>query len=107
LLLDGTRFPKNGELYESISEIEVSYQIHFKAPFTGGGSGTLPKGVVVEVIFNPAMKDPIGVAAKPIEYEWVERILIPKDDLANSKYGGYSITISTQQLNEKFKLVAT
>jgi len=107
LLPVGTRFPKNGELYESTSEIEVNYLTHWKAPATDGGKGILPKGIVVAVSFNPRITEAIGVMAKPIEYERVEEILIPEDVRSGSKYGGYSIVVKTQQLNEEFKLVAT
>jgi hypothetical protein len=44
LIPSGTRFPKKGDVYEAIRDVEVSFMTSWLAPLTGGGTGTLIKG---------------------------------------------------------------
>jgi hypothetical protein len=45
LIPAGMRFPKKGDVFEATRDVEVSYLTSWSAPFTGGGSGRLKKGV--------------------------------------------------------------
>ena len=58
--------------------------------------------VRVEVLeFDPK---PIGVYAKPLEYDALKAEIIPEEDRHNEKYDGCSLFISTKVLNESFEL---
>ena len=50
-------------------------------------------------------REPIGVYADAENREQVELRIVPEADRTHKKYGGYSLSISTSDLNTKFKLV--
>jgi hypothetical protein len=99
------RFPRHGEMYESLRDITVNFLTHWSAPFTGGGSGLLPAGtrVRVEVHFTD---EPVAVAGRVLDSQ-VEAILVPAEDRNAPKYGGYSLSLSTEQLNRDFRLLGS
>ena len=105
LLKPWARFPRHGDVYESLRDITVRYLTHWRAPFTGGGSGALPAGtrVRVEVHFTD---EPVAVAGV-VQDPQVEALLVPADDRNAPKYGGYSLSLSTEQLNRDFRLLSS
>jgi hypothetical protein len=107
LLRPWVRFPVNHDIYEALDDTPVNFLIQWKAPFTSGGSGTLPKGSKVRVTVFEADPDPVGVYASPLEAKAVELVLVPEADRTREKYNGYILSISTADLNTKFRLVAT
>jgi hypothetical protein len=99
------RFPVDGEVYETLEDMPIKFLTHWRAPFTGDGEGTLPKGTRVRVEVLNWIREPIGVYAKPVDVPRIERLLVSDDDRANAKYGGFSLSISTADLNRRFRLV--
>ena len=86
-------------------DTRIKFLTHWRAPFTGGGESTLPKGTQVRVKIPDWIREPIGVYADPIDVPRIERLLVSEDDRTNAKYGGFSLSISTADLNKQFRLV--
>jgi hypothetical protein len=105
LLRPWARYPVDGEVYETLECAPVRFLTHWRAPFTGGGEGTLPKGTEVRVKIPDWIREPIGVYADPIDVPRIERLLVSEDDRTNAKYAGFSLSISTADLNKQFRLV--
>jgi hypothetical protein len=99
------RFPRPGEVYELVADAEISYLTHWGAPFTGGGKGMLPKGTRVRIADALSDAEPIGAYAEPLEKAAVEALLVPETDRNADAYGGFSLSISTAELNKLFQLV--
>ena len=104
LLPADTRFPRQGDVYEAMEDLQVHYLTSWQAPFTGGGKGTMRRGeqVVVRYLVHP---QPIAVGAHPMNYHEVEARLVPETDRRDERYGGFYLSISTADLNAKFRLV--
>jgi len=105
ILRPWARFPLDGEVYEALEDTPTKFLTHWRAPFTGGGEGTLPKGTRVRVKIPDWIREPIGVYAEPLDSPQIERLLVSEDDRSNVKYGGFSLSISTADLNKRFRLV--
>ena len=97
------RFPKDGEQFEALRDLRITYLIHWSAPYTSGGEGTLPKGTRVRVSVPAADPEPIGIYAVPVEEKLLEQQLVPEADRMSSNYAGYSISLTVAQLNEDFR----
>jgi hypothetical protein len=100
------RFPKTGDLYESLTDQEIDFMTAWAAPFTGGGTGKILKG---EKIWIPEQTDEkcTGTYADPVDYALLEQRMVSETDRSADKYGGFYFFIKTVDLNEKFKLVDT
>jgi hypothetical protein len=100
------RFPKTGDLYESLTDQEIDFMTAWAAPFTGGGTGKILKG---EKIWVPEQTDEkcTGTYADPVDYAGLEQRMVSETDRSADKYGGFYFFIKTVDLNEKFKLVDT
>ncbi|HSA33719.1 MAG TPA: hypothetical protein P5077_08345 [bacterium] len=107
LIPPGMRFPRKGDLYESIADQTVEYITAWAAPYSGGGTGTLFAGERVWVHSEPRDEKPIGEYTLPVEYRRVEERMVPASERTASKYGGFSLYFTTIELNTKFKLVGT
>lgn len=105
LIPDGVRIPKLADEYESLIDQEVAYMTGWSAPVTGGGKGMLLKGERVRISAEPVDEKPIGVYARPLEYEKLEARMVSKEDRTNSKYAGFNLLIKTVDLIKDFKLV--
>ena len=99
------RFPKDGEQYEALRDLQVRYLIHWKAPYATGGDGALVKGSRVRASVPAGNAEPIGVYVTPIDEKAFEQKFIPEGDRASGKYDGYSIFLRVAQLNRDFRLV--
>ena len=106
LLPEGLRFPRKGDIYEAIDDLEVDYLTSWFAPYTGGGRGTLMRGERIVVDSDPSDPTPLGVYAKPENYKEVEMRIVPEDERTHYKYGGFYFQVRTLDLNTKFRLVA-
>jgi len=103
LLRPWARFPLDGEIYETLEDHEVSFVTHWRAPFTGGGKGILPKGTRVRVhVCDP---EPLGVYADAVDAPDLEQLLVPAEERQADNYGGYTLSISTDELNRRFRLL--
>jgi hypothetical protein len=105
LLRPWARFPLDGEVYEALEDTRVAFLTHWRAPFTGGGGGILPKGTQVRVKVFDWIREPITVYAEALEGQRVEQLLVSEDDRRSPKYGGFSLSIPTADLNRLFRLV--
>ena len=105
------KYPKIGQIYKSKEDYQVRYLTLLRAPYTGGGDAIFPKGEKIRIgLFwikeenQIGDKKPILNACAPLDYERLQSVIIPEDILHNPKYGGYYLSISTRDLNTKFKL---
>ena len=105
LIPDDVRYPKKGNIYESLEDQTVGYLTSYKAPYTGGGDGTLLKGEQIWIWTDPAGEKPLAGGALPIEYEKMEERIVSKEERESSKYAGFQFVIPIVDLNSKFKLV--
>ena len=103
LLRPWARFPHEGDVYEALDDVKVDFLTHWKAPFTGDGSGILPKGTRVRVSVHGS--EPVGVYAQPINRPDLEAQLVPVEQRTASNYGGFSLSIHVEQLNKLYRLV--
>ena len=100
------RFPKDGEVFEAVRELQVTYLIHWRAPYSSGGECRLPMGTRIRVSVPAFDPQPIGVSAVPVEEKAMEQQLVPEADRSDSKYGGYSLSLNVARLNRDFQPVA-
>lgn len=107
LLRPWARFPVNGDIYEARQETPISFLTHWQAPFTGGGEGVLPQRTRVRVTVFDWIREPISVYATPVDAPQIENLLVSEADRTNPKYGGFSLSISTADLNRLFHLIET
>jgi len=105
IIPEGTRFPKKGDVYESKTDKTVHYMTAWSAPFTGGGEATLLKGERIWIDNDPNEERPIGTYALPIEYDELEKRMVPLADRQAPKYGGFYFHFKTVDLNTNFTLV--
>jgi hypothetical protein len=101
------RFPRKGDLYESLPDQTVGYQTDWAAPYSGAGTGTLFTGEQVWIEKTPRDERPVGADAVPVEYKKLEERMVPEHERTSSKYGSFSLYFTTIELNTNFKLVRT
>ncbi len=99
------RFPRKGDVYEALADMHVRHMTAWKAPFTGGGEGDVLKGDRFLVDHAPSEPDPIGVYVVAVEYDGLERRMVPKSDREHPKYNGFYFSFTTVELNQEFRLV--
>lgn len=107
LIPEGTRFPRRGDLYESRCDQEIEYMTAWAAPFSGGGKAVLFKGERIWVEHEPREDRPLGSYAIAVEYDSLEKRMVPQPERENPKYGGFYFYFKTVDLNENFTLVQT
>jgi hypothetical protein len=98
-------FPKNGEIYEAIEDVKIDYITHWKVPMTGGDNFILKKNTKIKIVIVNDDPEPISVYADALEYEKLEKEIIPEKIRDDERYGGYSLGIDTIDLNKYFKLI--
>jgi hypothetical protein len=76
------------------AEHAATVLIHWAAPMTTGVFAALPVGTKLVVRHS----GPSGFDAVPEDYERMERLLVPADDLASEKYDGYSVAVSDDEV---------
>lgn len=101
------KFPLNGEVYETICDVEVRYVTYWSAPYTGGDKCILSKGTKVRVIVDKGENEPLVVNADPLEYKKNEQQIVPEAERKSFKYQGFNFSIKTDELNRSFKLVTS
>ena len=106
LLPEGIRFPRNGDVYEAIEDVEIRYMTSWLAPYTGGGQATLLQGERVIVDCDSSNRKPLGVYAAPECYKEIEIRMVPEEERTHYKYSGFYLSLATLDLNTKFRLVA-
>lgn len=105
LMPSGLFYPKGGEVFEAVQDVQISYLTHFMAPFTGGGKTKLLKGERI-IVSKPNRKKPLTYYCYPIKDEEIENRVIPVLERNDPTYNGFSLSIDTQSLNIDFKQIA-
>jgi hypothetical protein len=101
----GFRFPRKGDVYEAMKDIDVQYLTAWAAPYTGGGQGILNAGDRVLVDEDPVYPEPISIYAKAVDYAVVENRMVPASVRADTKYSGFYLSLKTVDLNNSFRLI--
>ena len=101
------RFPSKGDVYESKQDQIVDFMTAWSRPFTGDGTGTLLKGDSVWVHTDPGEEKPLGTYAIPVDYEKLEKRMVPLEERNDRHYEGFYFYFKTVELNENFILVDT
>lgn len=96
--------PKQGDVFETTAEVEVTYLTHHFAPYTGGEKAILPEGVQV-ICSKPNSDKPLSISAKAKDYNKVEKLLIPEEDRNEPTYDSYSLSIDTKLFEKSFKMI--
>jgi hypothetical protein len=100
------RFPRDGEVYEALENLLIEYLIQWDAPVSSGDTGLITRGTQVRVSVMPEDQEPLSVYADPLEYDRVERELIPEGTRATTKYAGFYLSIRTEDLNRFFRRIS-
>jgi hypothetical protein len=103
LLPPDTRFPCEGEVYEVLDDILVDYLTSWATPFTGGGKGKLLRGEKVVIRYAPENTRPLMVYADPVDYEVVERRVVPAVERQGRGYERFYLAIRTRDINTNFR----
>jgi hypothetical protein len=104
LLPADIRFPRKGDTYEALHDIEVQYLTTWDAPYTGGGKAVLKQGDRINVDEEPIDR-PISVPVVAINYSELGERIVPSSDRNNEKYSGFYLSVKTIDLNKHFKLI--
>jgi hypothetical protein len=77
LLPPDVRFPKQGDTYEALEDMEIGYLTAWAAPFTGSGNATLKMGERIRVTHDPVDPRPIGAYLEAVDYPALEQRMVP------------------------------
>ena len=104
LMPKGLFYPKGGEVFEAIQDVQISYLTHFMAPYTGGEKTKLLRGEKI-IVSKPNQNKPLSYYCYPINAAEIENRIIPFSDKADPAYNGFSLSIDTKSLNKDFKQI--
>jgi len=93
---------RKGERFVVEHETPVEVMTHWRAPFTGGNSATLPAGTVVVASYDQSSDAP-GFNCIPEDYERLETALVPEADRTAAKYDGYSLSFVLDDIGPKLR----
>ena len=105
LLPANTRFPRKGDVFEAMEDVELNFLTHWLAPFTGGGKGILKRGERILVADDPFELHPILMHVRAENHPLIEERMVSSTDRSSDKYGGFTLQATTADLNSRFKLV--
>ena len=95
---------RKGQKYRALEPLNVSFLTHWRAPFTDGGTGTLPAGEVFTVSFDPP-NGATSATCDAMRKEEMETLLVPEADRKAPKYGGFSLVIDFGAIRTKCERV--
>ncbi len=98
----GKIYPKGGEVFKAVQDVEIDYMTHFMKPYTGGGTAKLLKGERV-IVSKPNHYISLGYYCYPVNADEVENRVVPVSDKDDPTYNGFSLYIDTKSLNKNFK----
>ncbi len=101
------RFPKKGDVYESLEDQVIHFLIAYSTPFTGDGEGVLLKGDKIWIHSNETEDNSMGEYAIPLNYKELEQRMVTPNERDSLRYDGFYFYFKTIDLNEKFRLVDT
>ena len=98
-------FPKEGQVWEAVSECEVDFEVFFCAP-GGGPAGTfrLAGGERVR-IGSLTNTEGLFVHFVPLRYEQLQDVIVAPQVRANPRYSDYALGAKTGYFNAHFRLV--
>lgn len=96
---------KGGQRFRALADFPANALTQWDAPFTGGSSGVLPAGELVEVLDDPVPGFP-AVGCRPVRYEALHTRFVSEEDRAAPKYSGYYLVIALEDLVERFERIA-
>jgi hypothetical protein len=105
LLPPDVRFPRKGDIYEALEDMEIKYLTRWAAPFTGGGKAILKNGERIKVTNDPVELRPIGVYLEALDYPTLEERMVPSAERNSEKYRGFYFAVKTLDLNRRFRLI--
>jgi hypothetical protein len=85
---------RQGQVWLVTSDMAVRGLTHWRAPFTDGFKCILPAGTRVQV--TRAWANTTAAACRPIEYDAMERLLVPSKDRQDPKYDGYTLVLDLE-----------
>ena len=91
---------RKGQRYRSLEAIPVRYLTHWRAPFTGGGSGTLPAGEAFVVRDDPHFWSTL-VSCDAERAEDIETLLVPEADRNAQTYAGFTLFVGLKTIRSK------
>lgn len=98
------RFPKVGEIYEALEDMDVQFEIYFAAPVTNNGNGRLFKGERVKIKHIMPQDRPIRALARPVKYRAVEKRFLSEAQ-REPPYSHFYIVFTTLELSASFRHV--
>lgn len=104
LLPSNMRFPKMGEIYEAVHDIDVQFEMYFSAPLTNSGTGRLLTGERVRITLISPHDRPIWAFARPMQYRTTEARFVQKEQ-RKPPYSHFSIVLKTMELHAYFRPV--
>jgi hypothetical protein len=105
LLPARTVFPRDGQIWESVSDCEVDFEVFFAAP-GGAPAGTfrLSQGEGVR-IGAQTNDEALLVHFLPVRYEDLQTVIVAPHVRANPRYSNYALYAKTGYFSEHFRLV--
>ena len=89
--------PRKGDRFVVTKDFRTVVLIHWRAPMTTGHEQTVPAGFAFAIDIDPPPSATAAVAIPDRYADW-ERTLVREADLVADKYGGYSLSISFDDL---------
>lgn len=106
LLPPDVHYPREGEVYECAETALFTYMTQWAAPYSGGGKGLLRAGERVVISETGLELETLGVFARPVDYEAIEKRTVPENERTANKYWRFAFVLRTIELHTKFRLVA-
>ena len=93
--------PKFGEVYAATCDVMASVAILYKAPASDAFEGVIPAGTRVVILNDPPARA-TAVDGIPLNYQQLEKKLVPEDERRDPFYNGYGLTIEIVDLEKCF-----
>lgn len=91
---------KAGQRYRSEQSIFGRCLYSYSAPYTDGGTVTVPSGLAFEVVADVPVTAS-AAACRPVNYDEFETYFVPKAVREHEGYVGYTLNIGTSDISRK------